>query len=148
MPVLTAFGRLCRGVEGNAVKGLLHRHAPTWLVHMPALLSDEERETLQRQVGGATRDRMLREMAEALEALTVERPLILCLEDLHWSDYSTLELLSVVTSRPEPARLFVLGTCRPLEVLGSDHPLKNLRIQILLKIVIAFHNYNFMFKIN
>jgi predicted ATPase len=97
---------------------------------MPALLSDEERETLQRQVGGATRDRMLREMAEALEVLTVERPLILCLEDLHWSDYSTLELLSVVTSRPEPARLFVLGTCRPLEVLGSDHPLKNLRVQI------------------
>ena len=130
LPVLTALGRLCRGVEGDAVKGLLHRHAPTWLVHMPALLSDEERETLQRQVGGATRDRMLREMAEALEALTVERPFILCLEDLHWSDYSTLELLSVVTSRPEPARLFVLGTCRPLEVLGGDHPLKNLRIQI------------------
>ncbi len=130
MPVLEAFGRLCRGSEKDEMLKLLHRHAPTWLVHMPALLSDAERETLQRQVGGATRDRMLREMAEAFEALTVERPFILCLEDLQWSDYSTLELLAVVAARPEPARLFVLGTSRSLETLGGDHPLKKLRVQI------------------
>ena len=130
MPVLQAFGRLCRSSEKEKMLALLHRHAPTWLVHMPALLSDAERETLQRQVGGATRDRMLREMAEAFEALTVGRPFILCLEDLHWSDYSTLELLAVVAARPEPARLLVLGTSRPFETLGGDHPLKKLHVRI------------------
>lgn len=129
MPVLEAFGRLCRGAEKDETMKLLHRYAPTWLVYMPALLSDAERETLQRQVGGATRDRMLREMAEALEALAVERPFILCLEDLQWSDYSTLELLAVIAARPEPARLLVLGTSRSLETLGSEHPLKRLRVQ-------------------
>ena len=36
---------------------------------------------------GATRERMLREMADALEALAAERPLVLLLEDLHWSDH-------------------------------------------------------------
>lgn len=130
MPVLEALGRLCRGAEKEEMRKLLHRHAPTWLAHMPALLSDEERETLQRQIGGATRDRMLREMAEALEALSGDRPVILCLEDLQWSDYSTLDLLSVVASRPESARLLVLGTCRPCETLGSNHPLKTLRAQL------------------
>ena len=129
-PVLEAFGRLCRGAEKEAMRNLLHRHAPTWLVHMPALLNDEEREMLHRQVGGASRDRMLREMAEALEALSTDRPFILCLEDLQWSDYSTLDLLSVVASRPEPARLLVLGTCRPLEALEGDLPLKTLRAQL------------------
>jgi hypothetical protein len=32
---------------------------------------------------GASQARMLRELAEALEALAVERPLVLVLEDLH-----------------------------------------------------------------
>lgn len=130
MPVLEAFGRLCRGPEKDEMMQLLRRHAPTWLVHLPALLSDAEREALQRQVGGATRDRMLREMAEALEALTVDRPFILCLEDLQWSDYSTLELLAVIAARPEPARLLVLGTARSFATLGGDHPLKKLHIQL------------------
>ena len=93
MPVLEAFGRLCREPGGERLIELLGRHAPTWLAQLPALLNATEREKLQREVQGATQERMLREMAEAVETLTVERPLILQLEDLHWSDVSTLELL-------------------------------------------------------
>ena len=91
---------------------------------MPALLSAADLEALQRKVQGATRERMLREMAEALEALTAEQPLILWLEDLHWSDVSTLDLLSVVAQRPEHARLLVIGTYRPVEMLANGHPLR------------------------
>ena len=61
---------------------------------MPALLGAAELEALQPRVVGATRERMLRELGEAVEALTVEHPLILVLEDLHWSDYATLDLVS------------------------------------------------------
>ena len=42
---------------------------------------------------------MLREMAEALEQLTAGTPLVLVLEDLHWADYSTLDLLSALARR-------------------------------------------------
>ena len=49
---------------------------------------------MQRAVQGTTRERMLRELAEALEVLTAEQPLMLVLEDLHWSDASTVELLA------------------------------------------------------
>jgi predicted ATPase len=61
-----------------------------WLLQMPSLISDSDRELLNRGVLGATRERMLREMSGALEALTAEMPLVLIFEDLHWSDYSTL----------------------------------------------------------
>jgi DNA-binding winged helix-turn-helix (wHTH) protein len=54
MPVLEAFGRLCREAEDKRLIALLRQYAPTWLLQMPALLS---------------------------------------LEDLHWSDYSTLGLV-------------------------------------------------------
>ena len=99
--MLEALGRLCRGPDGEQLIALLRQHAPTWLVQMPALLNAAELEALQRQDAGATRERMLRELAEALEAITAERPLVLRLEDLHWSDVSTLELLSVLARRQE-----------------------------------------------
>ena len=99
---------------------------------MPALLSAAELETLQRKVAGATRERMLREMAEAMEVLTVERPLVLWLEDLHWSDYSTLDWLAFVARRREPARLLVIGTYRPVEVIAREHPLKGVKQELQL----------------
>lgn len=124
MPILEALGRLCREPEGGRLLALLHRYAPTWLVQMPAVLDPMEMETLQRRTQHATRERMLRELAEAVVALTAEQPLVLRLEDLHWSDSSTLELLSVLARWQEPARLFVLGTYRPVEMLQNGNPLR------------------------
>jgi DNA-binding winged helix-turn-helix (wHTH) protein/predicted ATPase len=132
MPVLEALGRLCREPEGEQLTALLGQYAPSWLAQMPALLSTADLETLQRKVQGVTRERMLREMAEAVEALTAERPLILCLEDLHWSDVSTLELLAVLARRHETARLLVLGTYRPVEMLGNEHPLRTVKQELQL----------------
>ena len=44
---------------------------------------------------------------------TAQHPLILVLEDLHWSDTATLEWLAYIARRRDPARLLVLGTYRP-----------------------------------
>src|SRR5262249_24780271 len=71
---------------------------------------------------GTTRERMLRELAEAVETLTRERPLVLVLEDLHWSDYATIDWLALVARRRAAARLLVLGTYRPAEALAHAHP--------------------------
>ena len=75
---------------------------------------------------------MLRELAEALEVITAERPLVLILEDLHWSDVSTLDLLSMLARRQETARLLIVGTYRPVEVLTRDHPLKGVKQELQL----------------
>jgi tetratricopeptide (TPR) repeat protein len=113
MPVFEALGRLCRERGGAELLAVLERHAPTWLAQMPSVLDATQLEAVQRRAFGATRDRMLREMVEALDALTVGAPLLLLLEDLHWSDPSTLDLLTALAHRPEPAQLLVLGTYRP-----------------------------------
>lgn len=125
MPVLEALEQLCRAPEGERLVGLLARHAPTWLVQMPWLLSTADLDRLQRVPLGTTQERMLREMARTLEALTLERPLILVLEDLHWSDRATLELLSVLARRQESARLMLIGTYRSAELLPG-HPLHDI----------------------
>ena len=65
--------------KSHELIALLARQAPTWVVQMPWLVTDAELEALQRRVMGATQERMLREMAEALPILTAERPLVLVL---------------------------------------------------------------------
>ena len=132
LPVLEALGRLCREPGGEQLITLLSQHAPTWLVQMPALLSASDLEALQHKVMGATKERMLREMAEAVEVLSAERPLVLTLEDLHWSDHSTLELLATLARRRERARLLVLGTYRPVDVIVREHPLKAVKQELAL----------------
>jgi DNA-binding winged helix-turn-helix (wHTH) protein/predicted ATPase len=128
LPVLEGFSRLIR--QRSSVTELLRRHAPTWLAQMPGVISASEQELLQQRVLVVTRERMLREMAEAVEALTAATPLIIVLEDLHWSDYSTLDLISYVARRRDPARLMVIGTYRPVEVILGDHPLKGVKREL------------------
>jgi predicted ATPase len=126
LPILDALGRLCHEPGGNDMVEWMAQHAPTWLVQMPALVDAGKLEALQRRVQGATRERMLREMREGLEALTQNKPLVLVLEDLHWSDSSTLDLLRALAQGQGPARLCILGTYRPHEGLAEGHPLRSL----------------------
>ena len=107
LPVLEALGQLCRGPGGDALVALLRQHAPTWLVQMPWVLTAAHRAQLHDELQGATRERMLREFAEVVDTLTAETPLVLVLEDLHWSDYATLDLLALLARRRTPARLLV-----------------------------------------
>jgi len=126
MPVLEAMGRLCRESVNTSILESLRLHAPTWLIQMPGLISPEDLSLLQRSVQGATQERMLREMGEAIEALTVDHPLILLLEDLHWSDSSTLALLAVLSQRTPSAQLLVIGTYRPADARVKNHSLTTL----------------------
>ena len=132
LPMLEALEQLCRMTGGERLIGLLRQQAPMWLVQLPALSDPAEQEALLRQLAGTTQERMLREMARMVEALTADRGLVLWLEDLHWSDYSTLALLAYLARRQERAQLLVIATYRPTEVLAREHPLRGLKQELQL----------------
>ncbi|MGE3540999.1 MAG: winged helix-turn-helix domain-containing protein [Candidatus Tectimicrobiota bacterium] len=121
LPLLEALGRLGRGPDGARLVQVLQQQAPSWLVHLPALVSPDVSESLQRRMGNTTRERMLRELAEAVEILSTIQPLVFILEDLHWSDGATLDWLVSVARRREAARLLLLGTYRPVEAIVRAH---------------------------
>ena len=131
LPVLEAIGRLCR--EHQEIVETLRAHAPIWLLQLPWLMSVADRASLSREVVGATRERMLREMGDALEALTAELPLVLILEDLHWSDYSTLDLISYLARQRQTAQLMLIGTYRTAELIVRGHPLRAVKQELLAK---------------
>ena len=120
LPVLAALTALCRGPRGDHVIEILGHYAPTWLCQIPGLVADDKLAELRLRVQGATPARMLRELADGLELLSAEVPIVLALDDLQWSDNSTAELLAMLGRRRESARLFVIGTCRHTELAKTD----------------------------
>ena len=69
-PLLEALGQLARGPSRTLVVDTLATHAPTWLIQFPALIRPDQHAALQREIVGATRERMVRELCEALEVLS------------------------------------------------------------------------------
>jgi tetratricopeptide (TPR) repeat protein len=130
LPLLEALSRVCRGADGPELFSQLRRFAPSWAIQLAGLLPAAEQDTLPRQAQDVTHERLLRELAEGIEALSRARPLLLLFEDLHWSDYSTVEALSVLARRHEPARLLIMGTYRPVELILREHPLKAVRQEL------------------
>ena len=126
LPLLEATTRLCRGPGGERRVEALKRYAPSWLAQLPSLLEPQAFDRLQQHAQGASRERMLREMAEAAEGFTTQRGLVVVLEDLHWSDVSTLDWVTYMARRREPAKLLILGTYRPADILAGNHPLRGI----------------------
>jgi len=131
-PILEGLGQIARGKWRTLVRNTLAKNAPTWLIQFPSLIRPDEQAALQREIQGATRERMVRELCEALEIITQDVAVVLVLEDLHWVDHSTLDVISAIARRREPARLLVLGTFRPADLILSESPLKTLRQDLLL----------------
>jgi DNA-binding winged helix-turn-helix (wHTH) protein/tetratricopeptide (TPR) repeat protein len=130
MPFLEALSGLGASPHRKQIIPLLHRYAPLWLAQMPSLVSSAQLQSLQRSTLGATRERMMREMAEALEAITAQTSLILILEDLHWSDYSTLDLISYWAQRRSLSRLLLIATYRPSDIAVNHHPLRTIQQEL------------------
>ena len=123
MQVLEALERLTRRPDADRLAALLRRVAPTWLAQMPWLIGDDEAQALRQSLQAVGPARMPREFGALIEALTTDVTLVLVLEDLHLSDASTVDLLSVFGQRQESARLLVIGTYCPGEAVAREHAL-------------------------
>lgn len=131
LPVLEALQALARGPARGRLVASLRTHAPTWLAQLPSLLEAEEAAALRQQLFGTTGERMVRELAAWVEAFTATVPLVLVLEDLHWSDRATLDVLVALAYGRGPARLLLLGTYRPIDAIIADHPLPGIRQELV-----------------
>jgi predicted ATPase len=126
-PLLKAVGEMCRGSGGDSIVRTLATQAPTWLIQFPALLNQEHRNLLQRELLGATRTRMLREISEALATITAATPLLMILEDLQWTDSSSLDFISEITRSRGAAKFMLVITYCPLEATLVNQPVQMLK---------------------
>jgi class 3 adenylate cyclase len=126
LPLIDALVMRCRATGGGELLTAIRTHAPTWLLHIPGSIDAAERAALQNEVFGATRERMLREFCDLLEALSTIRPWVLVLEDLHWGDFATLDALSRFARGSRKTSVLVLGSYRPADSTIGGHPIRRL----------------------
>ena len=68
-----------------------------------------------------SRLRLFEEVLAVLELLSASAPLVLVLEDLHWADESTLDLVAFLAHTIRERRVLLLATYRSDEVRPGDH---------------------------
>lgn len=126
-PFQDALGRLGPQPERRELLDLVGRYAPGWLLQAPWLIEEPgAREALEEKARRRAPDWTPRGIAQAVEAFALRSPVVLILEDLHWSDSATLDLLSILAQRRAPARLLLVGTYRPEAVDRTAGPLGSL----------------------
>ncbi len=122
-PVMEALGQLCRQNGGEKNLRALQQSAPSW----HAQLASPHAGDSQIAASPVKGERMLKEICDAIEAMSGEKTVILVFEDLHWADLSTLDLISALARRRSAAKLFLLSSYRPADVNTGHHPLKRLK---------------------
>jgi serine/threonine protein kinase/tetratricopeptide (TPR) repeat protein len=126
LPFLDALGVLLDGPSKDRLGSIMRTHAPTWCTQLPAAFSSTGAvDHVQQDTIGATKERMIREMGDALGLFANTSPIVLLLEDLHWADSSSIELLRHLSNRITTQRVLLIGTFRPEDIERSSHPLKS-----------------------
>ena len=124
LPVWEAIRSLPQERRSAPLESLLARHAAA-----VAAGSEADGNAADTPVNTrlASSQRVLGEMVDAIETLAEETPALLLLEDVHWIDHSTLDLLTALARRRRESKLMVVATFRPDEVLAAEedeHPLR------------------------
>ncbi len=119
-PFLDAIGRLFAGSAREQALELCKTWAPTVGVLLQRALVPDPDGSLHRQTAGATRERLIREGGDYLEAATRLYPMVLLLEDLHWADAASVDMLRHLARRAARMRILFLGTCRPSELEATN----------------------------
>src|SRR5262249_24536342 len=72
---------------------------------------------------------MVRDLMRGLASVTRAAPLVLVLEDLHWGDRATVDLVAALAQQDEPARLLLIGTMRPADAILEGYPRRLLHLR-------------------
>jgi DNA-binding winged helix-turn-helix (wHTH) protein/predicted ATPase len=115
-PLLESIAALCRTPKGSEFIRVFKRYAPTWLLHIPGLLDATDFERLRHQVESMAPDQMTREFTRVVEVLAEKEPLVIVIEDLHWADVATIDLLASLAEHVA-LPLLILGTYRPADAV-------------------------------
>ncbi len=130
LPLLEALERRCQESYGKLLIECLQQLAPTWLYQMLNMLNSEAIAELEPKVSHITTGRMLREGADFFEMLACQSTFILVLDNCHWSDEFTLDLVNFLAFRCSPTKLLIILSYRPDIRNNSSKRIESMRLEL------------------
>jgi tetratricopeptide (TPR) repeat protein len=128
LPILDALEDLLRDDPAGLIKSALDKQAPSW-----------SRQVAPYDTGpgvsppAPSQERLKRELAGFIAEVSDTSPIVLFIEDIHWADASTVDLLAYVSTRLGTHRLLTIITFRPSELQLSQHPFLALKLDLQTK---------------
>jgi predicted ATPase len=131
LPVLEALESVLRGAGDTSAALWMKRVAPTWYAQL-APLTAQDPALAPGLAGskGASQERRKRELDVFFDEVSRLRPLVLFLDDVHWADASTVDLLAYLGRHLAARRLLVVVTYRPTDLALSGHPFGPFQLEL------------------
>jgi predicted ATPase len=131
LPVLEVLDSLQRSERHGNVTRLVRTVAPSWYAQIaPPSGNDSSAARLAAETVGGSQERLKREIAALLEELGRLQPLVLYLDDVHWADPSSVDLIAYLARRLEHARVMAIFTARPSVLAQARHPFLALKHEL------------------
>ena len=116
-PIVDVLRTLVSRIGRSEVRDLAGSDADSLSFLLPALAPHKDAAT----AGGISQGRIFEAVLRLLDQLGVERPIVLVVEDLHWADRSTLDLLGFLVGALSIERILIVVTYRTTD-LRPGHP--------------------------
>jgi predicted ATPase len=115
MPWIESLGDLARE---STVNQIMEKAAPTWLREIS-------------HAGSGAPNRMKRELLDFCREVSAFHPLIVFIDDFHWADVGSVDLLAFLATRLESVRALIIVCYRPAEMKIKRHPFLQVRSRLL-----------------
>ena len=134
LPVLEALESLLKNDRHGSLGRVMKAVAPNWYVQIVSQPQQDASAIRQAaEAGTGSPQRMKRELLAFLEEAARLTPLAMFLDDVHWSDGATVELLGYVASRLPGLRVLIVATYRPSDVAHTRHPFLPLKLDLQVR---------------
>jgi len=125
------------------LKKLIHDAAPAWAWAIPVVgeiahAAVETAQAIKEQRGGTAtamnQQQVFQQYVNLLTKVAEETPLVILLDDMHWADTSSTNLLFYLSRQISGKKILVLATYRPDEAAiaynGKGHPMLKVKNEI------------------
>jgi predicted ATPase len=126
LPVLEALDSLRQRRSGPSFDTLMRTVAPTWHAQVATHVTNSG--SIPGEAAPAvSQERMKRELGALFEDASRLQPLLFIIEDLHWADVSTIDILNYLTGHFSSMRVLVLTSYRPSDMALARHAFLGIR---------------------
>jgi DNA-binding CsgD family transcriptional regulator/tetratricopeptide (TPR) repeat protein len=128
-PMVEALRGLVRQFSGPMLDWLVGDGRAELALLLPQLADRDVPPAPQRTGDAFGQQRLFGRLLDVLERLAGEEPVVLVIEDLHWADRSTRQLLSFLARNLRSVGVMLVGTYRT-ENLRGDDPLRGFLLEL------------------
>jgi hypothetical protein len=112
----------------------LRRFAPTWYIHVAPRSSRGSLDAPPQSQGPAgSAEHLMRELTVFLEEISRSRTVVMFIDDLHWSDVSTVDLIAHLAARLPRMRVMLIVAYRGNAMAATQHPFNRLRGELIAR---------------